>query len=178
MVNPPASTVPPATSDAASSIAPATAVPDPALEARLPGTLNGVTLTKLSFKGPSIVANPNAVGSAELLTVLAAAHKTPEDLSEAFASDSAGNLKVSLGAIRIAGADGGATLAAFVSANEKRLPAMTSSQAAIGGKAVTVTSNPSEPIIGLTYAYAQGDTLFFVTTPDVALAAAALQAMP
>ena len=167
-----------ATAAATASDGPAAAVPDPALEARLPGTLNGVTLAKLSYTGPSIVANPNASGSPELLAVLADVHKTPADLSEAFASDSAWNLKVSLGAIRVAGADGGATLTAFVSENQKRVPTMTSSQATVGGKAVTVISNPSEPVIGLTYAYSKGDTVFFVTSADAALAAVALEVMP
>ena len=55
---------------------------------------------------------------------------------------------------------------------------MTSSQATVGGKAVTVISNPSEPVIGLTYAYAKGDTVFFVTSADAALAAVALEVMP
>ncbi len=62
---------------------------DPTLEAQLPGTLNGVTLQKASFKGmsSSALAGPN---SQQITGLLGALGKSPSDVSFAIAFDPTG----------------------------------------------------------------------------------------
>jgi hypothetical protein len=151
---------------------------DKDLEARLPNSLNGVTLTKVSFRGDTILGGPASSSTADIRAILAGLGKTPSDFSEAVASDPTGALKVTLGAIRVTGADGGAMLNAFLTASKNTSPDLQVSQANLGGKNVTVVTNPSSSSAGTTYIYASGDTLFFAQTLDAQLAAAALAAMP
>ena len=151
---------------------------DKNLEARLPNSLNGVTLSKVSLTGDTILNGPASSSTADIKTLLAGLGKTPSDFSEAIASDPTGALKVTLGALRIAGADGGAMLSAFLNASKNTSPNLQTSQAILGGKNVTVVTDPASSSVGSTYIYANGDTLFFAQTADPQLAAAAIAALP
>jgi hypothetical protein len=150
---------------------------DKDLEAKLPSTINGVTLTKYSFKGGDFL-EAGASNSQDLLDLLTALGKTPNDLSVAFAGDPAGNLDVQIGAFRVAGADSNALLAGFIASANKETPEEAVSQGNVGGKNVTQITDPTDPTTGTVYVYANGDTLFYVESSDASLAGAALQALP
>ncbi|HVA87761.1 MAG TPA: hypothetical protein VNF73_15765, partial [Candidatus Saccharimonadales bacterium] len=117
---------------------------DKALEARLPDSINGVTLRKFSIAGADFLTNPSSAGASDLNGALAALGKTPADVSVAVATDPSGELGLTLGAFRIAGTDSGALLNAFVSATQKEAPGATVAQTSIGGKNVTQITNPEQ----------------------------------
>jgi hypothetical protein len=150
---------------------------DKDLEGRLPNAINGVPLVKYSFKGATFLES-GADNQQDLVDFLTSLGKSPNDLSVAFAGDANGQLDVQLGAFRVAGADSNALLAAFVAATQKESPQDTVSQGNVGGKNVTQIVDPSDTTSGTIYIYANGDTLFYVSSPDATLAASALQAMP
>lgn len=150
---------------------------DKDLENRLPGEINGVALTKYSFKGTTFLGS-GASNSQDLLDLLSSLGKTPDDMSVAFAADPAGDLDVQVGAFKVAGADSNALLAAFVDASQSTTPGTQVSQANVGGKNVTQIVDPSDTTTGAIYVYANGDVLYYVLSPDPALAAATLQALP
>jgi hypothetical protein len=150
---------------------------DKDLEGRLPNQINGVTLVKYSFKGSSFLES-GADNQQDLVDFLNTLGKSPNDLSVAFAGDPNGTLDVQLGAFRVAGADSNALLQAFVVATQKQSPQDQVTQQNVGGKQVTQIVDPSDTSTGPIYVYANGDTLFYVSSHDAALAAAALQAMP
>jgi hypothetical protein len=150
---------------------------DKDLEARLPNEINGVTMVKYSFKGASFLQS-GADNQQDLVDFLSSLGKSPDDLSVAFAGDGAGQLDLQLGAFRVAGADQNALLAAFIGATQKESPQDTVTQANVGGKNVTQIVDPDDTESGAIYIYASGDTLFYVSSPDPALAAAGLTALP
>jgi len=150
---------------------------DKDLEGRLPSQVNGVTLVKYSFKGSSFLAS-GADNQQDLVDFLTTLGKSPDDLSVAFAGDPNGALDVQLGAFRVAGADSNALLQAFIVATQKESPQDQVTQQNVGGKNVTQIVDPTDSDTGPIYIYANGDTLFYVSSKDAALAAAALQAMP
>jgi hypothetical protein len=150
---------------------------DKDLEARLPNAINGVTLTKYSWKGADFFAADNA-SSQHLQDLLNALGKAPADLSIAFASDPTGRLGVTVGAFKVTGADGNALLAEFLNAARRDAPSVTFTQASVGGRNVTQITDPTDMAKATVYAFTAGDVLFDVQSTDQALAAAALQAIP
>lgn len=150
---------------------------DKDLENRLPSQINGVTLVKYSVKGTTFLASGSS-NSQDLIDLLTALGKTPNDLSVAFAGDPSGGLDVQIGAFRVAGADSNALLTAFVAASQKSTPGQVVTQANVGGKNVTNIVDPADTSTSPTYVYGNGDVLFYVLTPDPALAATALQQLP
>jgi hypothetical protein len=150
---------------------------DKDLEARLPNEINGVTLVKYSFKGATFLES-GADNQQDLVDFLSALGKSPNDLSVAFAGDANGDLDLQLGAFRVAGADSNALLSAFVAATQKESPQDTVTQGNVGGKNVTQIVDPDDTESGTIYIYANGDTLFYVSSPDASLAAAGLTALP
>src|SRR5436190_14738716 len=114
---------------------------DKELEARLPIAINGVTLTKYSWKGADFfkTGNPSSQNLQNLLTALG---KSPADLSIAFASDPTGGLGTTIGAFKVSVADGNALLTGFLNAAKNETPADTFSQTSAGGKNVTQITNP------------------------------------
>jgi hypothetical protein len=150
---------------------------DKDLEGRLPSQVNGVTMVKYSWKGSSFLAS-GADNQQDLVDFLTALGKSPNDLSVAFAGDPNAQLDLQLGAFRVAGADSTALLQAFVVATQKQSPQDTVTQGNVGGKNVTQIVDPTDTQSGTVYIYANGDTLFYVSSPDAALAGTALQAMP
>jgi hypothetical protein len=150
---------------------------DKDLEARLPSQVNGVTMVKYSFKGASFLES-GADNQQDLKDFLSSLGKSPDDLSVAFAGDPNAQLDLQLGAFRVAGADSNALLSAFIAATQKQSPQDTVTQGNVGGKNVTQIVDPNDTESGTIYIYASGDTLFYVSSPDPALAAAGLTALP
>jgi hypothetical protein len=150
---------------------------DKDLEARLPNQINGVTLTKVSFKGADFL-NQGGGNDQTVLDFLTSLGKKPDDLSAAFASDPSGNLDVMVGAFRVAGADSNTLLTQFVNATKKDRPSDTVQQTNLGGKNVTQINDPTDTTTGSLYIYPNGDTLFYAQSSDPNLAAAGLQALP
>jgi hypothetical protein len=187
----PAGSVPPAPSASPAQPSGSSAVPsgsfaipsfsfpseDKDLENRLPNEINGVTLTKYSFKGSTFLSS-GASNSQDLIDLLSSLGKTPNDMSVAFAADPAGKIDVQIGAFKVAGADSIALLAAFVAATKKTTPAVQVTQASVGGKNVSQITDPSDTTTGAIDVYANGDVLYYVQSPDPALAGAAIQALP
>jgi len=150
---------------------------DKDLEARLPSQVNGIPLSKYSFSGTSFLASGSS-NAQDLIELLKSLGKTPADMSIAFASDAGGGLDVQIGAFRVAGAATDALLAAFLAATSKETPGSVMTSMNVGGKAVTQIVDPADATSPPVYVYAKGDILYYLLTPDAALAAAALQAMP
>ena len=150
---------------------------DKDLESRLPSQLNGVALTRYSFKGATFLGSGSA-NAQDLIDLLASLGKTPADLSVAFASDTTGALDVQMGAFRVAGADPNGLLAGFIAAARKSTPEDVITQVNAGGKNVTQIVDPADTASGTVYIYVSGDVLFYVLTPDTTLAGAALQVLP
>jgi hypothetical protein len=150
---------------------------DKDLEARLPNQINGVTLIKYSFKGGDFIESGGA-SSKDLIDLLTALGKTPNDMSVAFAGDPNGALNVQIGAFKVAGADSNALLAAFVTATKQQSPNDVVTQGNVGGKNVTQITDPADTESGSVYIYSNGDVLFYVASPDATLAGTALQALP
>ena len=150
---------------------------DKDLEGRLPNAINGITLTKYSFKGSTFLES-GADNSQDLVNLLNSLGKTPNDLSVAIAADPSGDLDMSIGAFRVAGADSNALLQAFIAATRTSTPEDAITQANVGGKNVTQIVDPTDPSSGAIYVYPSGDVMFYVQSPDTALATTALQALP
>ena len=179
----PAPTPPPAASSAAAlpSGLPAGSfgLPDmhqaPDLEAEIPGDVNGVTLTKLSFNGAGMASLGGS--SEEFMAVLGTLGKTPADFTAAVATDMGGG-SLDVSAIRIAGVDANALYQAFAADVKTNTPNVQLSQVSLGGRTVTKGVDPSDSSGGAQYVYTKGDTLFVVSTTDEGLATAAIQKLP
>jgi hypothetical protein len=146
---------------------------DPELEAMLPAKLGGVVLVVESQAGTDL-----ATGSAAFDAFLAGLGKTRADftLASAYAQ---GGLKAAAGAWRVRGADTAALLPAFKATvqTSSATPLVTTGET-LAGKEVTRIGDPGQMARGSLYVFARGDTLFFVQTPDPALAAEAVEKLP
>jgi hypothetical protein len=178
------SEVPPASGGAPSAAptvppVPSFAIPsftsDKELEAALPTSYQGVTLKKFSFKGTGLV-NTTSESGKQLVALLQSLGKTPDDLSLALASDPTGKLGVAFGAYRIKGADAGTWAPIFYRVSEQQTPGTTLTDVNLGGKSVKRIETPK--LKDLTYAWARGDVLFFVSTTTDTLAGPAIAVMP
>jgi hypothetical protein len=142
----------------------------PELEARLPATIGGVDLTTVSLTGPAFLAGGGEVAQGQLNGMLDDLGKTAEDLTVAEASDPTGMLVFQEGLFRVQGSDAMQLLAAWVAAQQaamqQRLEVTTTT---IAGHAVTVLTNPNDPVGGTTYALAVDDTIVLVLADDRAL---------
>ncbi len=144
------------------------------LESLLPDQVKGQKLQKISLKGSQFLGTDSS--NKEFLAMLTALGKTPNDVSVAVASGSAP--AISLGAFRIAGADGNRILDEFKKAAEKNGTTVTFSAANIGGKDVQTWTDPKQSAQGPQYTYTKGDILFLVQSKDQAAAAEALSKLP
>jgi hypothetical protein len=150
---------------------------DKDLEARLPNQINGVTLTKYSLKGSTFLESGTS-NSQDLIDLLSGLGKSPNDMSVAFASDTSGTIDVQIGAFQIRGADSNALLNGFLAATKKETPEDVIATANVGGKNVTTIVDPTDTESGTVYVYVSGDVLFYVLSPDAAVAGSVLQALP
>jgi hypothetical protein len=146
----------------------------PALEALLPKTLNGTTLTSQSVTGDTLLSDDD--WSNAFSTFLTSAGKTPTDLLFAQAYDPSGATDLTIGAYQITGvsaADVDKTVVKAWKANDSTL---TTKSATVGGKKVTQGAIPSMSLDG--YWYEHGDVVFEVQTSDATVAASVLAALP
>jgi hypothetical protein len=140
----------------------------PDLEAALPDQVGGVALQKLSFKGSGSLAG--GTDSQDFQNLLGAIGKSPDDFSLAVAAGQ----NVSVGVFRVAGTDGNVLLTAFIEAAKKGDATTQVSDANRGGKSVRKVVTGTDT----TYAYANGDKVFFVQSETDALVDEALSKLP
>ena len=146
---------------------------DPALEALLPTSLAGVSLTVESQAGTDL-----ATKSAPFDAFLAALGKTRADfwLASAYA---AGGLKAEIGAWRVKGADPALLLPGFKKALQaSSTTPLAEAEETLAGRAVTRIGDKGQLPRGPIYVYARGDALLFVETPEGALAEEAIGRLP
>lgn len=131
---------------------------DQALEATLPKTLGGKTVTVQSLSGDQFLGD--GTSSPAIQAALTALGKTAADLSVAYGS--VDQVSFSIIAFRVQGAAGSALFAAFETAAQ--LEGTTTSGASFGGKSVTKVTPTDDS--GASYVYASGDTVFVVGGDD------------
>jgi hypothetical protein len=146
---------------------------DPDLEALLPETLGGAALTIESQAGPDLATNSVAFD-----TFLRELGKTRADFTIASAY-SQGKLKAQVGAWRVRGVDTTRLLPGFKSAVQaSSATPLTNAAQTLARREITRIGDPGQLAQGPLYAYARGDALFFVQTPDPALAEEAMTKLP
>jgi hypothetical protein len=146
---------------------------DPDLEALLPGKLGGVVLVVESQAGTDL-----ATGSAAFDKFLSGLGNTRADfvVASAYAQ---GGLKAAAGAWRVKGADTAALLPAFkATVQTSSATPLATAEETVAGKQVTRIGDPGQMALGSLYVFVRGDALYFVQTPDPALAVEALQKLP
>ena len=146
---------------------------DPALEALLPTSLAGVSLTVESQAGTDLNTK-----SAPFEAFLASLGRTRADFWVASAY-AAGGLKAEIGAWRVKGADPALLLPAFKKAVQaSSTTPLTVPEETLSGRAVTRIGDKGQLTRGPIYVYARGDALLFVETPERALAEEAIGMLP
>jgi hypothetical protein len=167
---------PPASAQAAASTAPS-ASPSPAapvLEAEMPHSINGTTLTIQSATNAASLGSDSS--SRALGAAMTSLGKKPGDLEIAEAYDASGALALTVLGFRVAGVDAtklrSVVLDAWLSTNT---PGVTSSSVSLSGTASTKVDygdgGPND------FAFVHGDSVFVVVTADQSLAANAVAAM-
>ena len=146
---------------------------DISMEALLPETLGGVALTVESQAGTDLT-----IQSEPFDLFLKNLNRTRADftLASAYAQ---GGLKAAVGAWRVKGADPALLLPGFqatIQASSKTQLAKASE--AIGGRTVVRIGDPGQLTQGPLYVYVNGDTLYFVQTPERPLALEAIEKLP
>ena len=169
-------------SPAAGATSPGIALPsfnaDPQLAAQLPSEVRGTQLQKVSFAGAQFLTG-NDENSREFRDTLTRLGKSPADVTVAAAADPASALKVQIVAFKVAGADANRVLQELLaSARRESTAGVDVAQTTIGGKSVTTMLDKDETDEGLAYLYPKGDTVFFVQSPDRALAEEAVSKLP
>ena len=177
-----ASTAVPSGSTDVPSVAPSTepsATPAHAaveLEAMLPKTVAGVTLSRQSTLGTSGLAgaDPSSQSLVDSLTKLG---KTPADMQIAEALDDSQSTDLQIFAFRVTGIKGTtlaqAVIDSYVASGSSGI---TTAKKTIGGKAVTHVMYDAGGQDD--YVFVRGDVVFDVATSDPALAIQALAALP
>lgn len=174
------SPTPTVTPTAAASVIALPSLPSNAkeLEALLPNTLGGKTLTKASMKGSDFVT---ASQSPELTAWLNSLGKSLNDVSAAYAFDLSGTTPAFIFAFRVAGVDHSQLISTLETQFNKDATTKTTwTSATVGGKSVQagpVPDSDSTPVQNI-YLYGTGDVVFFVETASQPLAQEALQDLP
>ena len=145
------------------------------LEALIPDTVGGFTMTKSSSQGSEYLVSPDS--SPELIKFLQDINVSPNDVSIAIGSGYNADVSSSvfMFVIRAKGADSSKLVSAFKTASTAgdQSPLQWAS-ATVGGKQVeTAETNGAS-----TYLYVKGDVLFWVTTTPAALAEEVLSGLP
>ena len=145
----------------------------PELEALLPATLGGVSLTIESQAGTDL-----ATESAAFDAFLAGLGKSRADFTLASAY-SPGGLKAAVGAWRVNGADAALLLPGFATAVQaSSTTTLTQVEEIVAGRAVNRIGDPGQLTQGPLYVFVRGDTLWFVQTTERALAEEAMNKLP
>ena len=148
---------------------------DPGLESQLPSEVSGVAMAHYSISFAELLAD--STDRASIDAFLQTMGKSEADGSFAAALDPTNTLGGGIFAFKVNGADAATLLAGIVAVERSDMGAdVTSQQATVGGKNVTVLSvgggvNDTEWI------YGRGDIVFVVHAPDETHAAAFLQAI-
>ena len=145
---------------------------DPALEALLPTTLGGMTLTAESQAGTDLATN-----SAPFDAFLADLGRTRADfwLASAYAT----GLKAEIGAWRVKGASPALLLSGFKKAVQaSSTTPLAVAEETLAGRPVTRIGDKGQLTRGPIYVYARGNALLFVETPERALAEEAIGKLP
>lgn len=168
-----------AASTAASQAIPSFVLPSNAkeLEALLPDSLGGHTLTKASMKGSDFVNQ--STQSPELIAWLNSLGKSLNDISVAYAFDMSGTTPSFIFAFRVAGVDHTTLFNAMQEAAAKSSEAPTDfTQQTIAGKSVQVATTSTSGISTTQYVYGAADVIFLIETSDQATAQEALSHLP
>lgn len=179
--------LPPAASGAASSRQPASAgsaLPStpsssaghaaPDLEARLPSQVGGTALSKASGTGADVFqTDPWSSG---MTAYLAGIGKSASDFRFAQAWDPARGLDLELGVFQVAGLDAAVLRQALVASSLAGSPGIAAQPSTVGGRQVTAVVYPGNT--STLYLYERDGVVFYVGTPDQALATEVLGALP
>ena len=115
----------------------------------------------------------------QLQAMLVQLGKGVDDLSVADAGDPTGFAVLEVGAFRVKGADPTRLLAAWVASTEAAKPGQVSvSNVTVDGRSLTKLVDASQPLGGVTYAFAKGDTILLVAADDGGLLSSALAQLP
>ncbi len=175
----------PSPSPAGASASPASPTPAPSvdlhgapdLEARLTTEIGGVELATVSLTGPDFLATGSAAARSAFEGMLAELGSGPDDLALAQASDPSGALVFQEGLLRVAGADPTELLTLWVASQQAATQnRVRVSNTTVDGVDLTLVEDPTRPVGGRTYAFADGDTLVLILADDEALLSEALAA--
>lgn len=166
-----ASAEPSAVASALASIPIPSLSADKNLEALLPTTFQGATLTKESIK---LAAAETGASGADFQAIVTSLGVDPSTVSLAIAIDITGKVKVTFLAIRFPGADSGRLSAVLLQVAQKD---GTASQLSLGGKAVIKSTSTSSSETA-TYFYVKNDTILGVSASSDSEAGAALAVLP
>lgn len=162
----------PAASAAASLALPSLPSNAKELEALLPSTLGGHTLTKFSMNGNDFVSQ-QASTNAQLVAWLNGLGKSLNDISAAYAFDTSG-ANAGVFAFRVNGVDHTTLLNGLQTAMASASQAPSWTTTSVGGKSVQTATESGN----IEYLYGTADLIFVVFAPDQATAAEALAALP
>lgn len=146
---------------------------DPELEGRLPNSVDGTTLFKLSV-GP--VASVGNLGAEPVRTLAKEIGDGSGNFGLAFANDPTTGT-FNLFALRIPGAEPGELLDQYTGLTVADTPGAETDQLSLAGKTVVHVTAPGNPI-GDVWFYTVGDTLYGVQTGSEADAAKLLALLP
>lgn len=165
----------PASSSPSASVSPSTGAAAPELEAALPTTVAGTTLTIDSAVGSSVLGND--AGSRAIGAALRAEGRSPDDFEVAEAYDATGSIDLSVYAFRVTGMAGDAlrkiVLDTWLSAGGA---GVTTSTATLGDRAFTRVDYGDGGIAD--YVATDRDMVIVIETADASLAAEAAAALP
>lgn len=144
---------------------------DPDLEARLPDQIGDIPLQKFSVAGSEFLEQADD----EFRDFLDRLSANPEDIAVAVAVSMSQEVQVGIFAFRVGGADEDRLVEEFQrSIEEDATSGVTWEERSVGGRDVQVATDPEAPEQRI-YLWADGDTIFFVTSPDEALAEEAIE---
>lgn len=151
----------------------------PELEALLPDEIGGAEVVKFSMGGAELMADQEGSGvDPEFIAFLERLGAQPEDISIALAfSFSAEGDSAGIGAFRVEGASSDELEREFIATMEADGGAVDWQSANVGGKDVQTAADPDTEG-NVLYIYTVGDIVFFVTTPNEAVAAELLATLP
>jgi hypothetical protein len=144
----------------------------PALEALLPKSIDGASMSSQSSGGDTYLADDG--WSIAMSTFLQGAGKTPADLLVAQSLDPSGTIDLYVSAYTISGISAAEVRKTLVNALKSDLPTLKTTTATVAGKKVTTGVVEGTQI----YWYEHDAVVFEVTTSDAALATTALGALP
>jgi hypothetical protein len=144
------------------------------LGATLPKVLAGESATPQILVGESALGDSTSTGGIEsaLRDTVARVGKTPADVT--VARETVGGNSVF--AFRVAGADGATLLSTMEKVVLEKIAGVQATGMSLGGKSVRQIVFPGGPT--RLYLYGRGDVVYLVATPEDAIAAEALRALP